>query len=107
MDSFKHLSIADAKQLLETSSPVLVDIRDPQSFNAGRIAGAIHLDNNGIGDFIQDQEYDVPIIVCCYHGNMSQQAAQFLIEQGFDEVFSLDGGFTEWAQVYPAIVETG
>ncbi len=43
-----------------------------------------------------DVEFDTPVIVCCYHGISSQQAAQFLIHQGFEEVYSLDGGFEAW-----------
>ena len=102
MDQFKHLAVADARQMLDKEEPVVVvDIRDPESFKQGRIIDALHLDNNGIADFIQANEFEVPIIVCCYHGNMSQQAAQFLVEQGFDDVYSLDGGYTEWVATYP------
>jgi len=43
-------------------------------------------------------------VVCCYHGISSQQAAQFLISQDFTEVYSLDGGFTDWQLQYPDAV---
>jgi thiosulfate sulfurtransferase len=46
-------------------------------------------------------EFDTPVIVCCYHGISSQQAAQFLIHQGFEEVYSLDGGFEAWRKDQP------
>jgi thiosulfate sulfurtransferase len=42
-----------------------------------------------------------PVVVCCYHGNSSQSAAQFLVEQGFTEVYSLNGGFEQWKVSYP------
>ncbi len=32
----------------------------------------------------------------CYHGISSQGAAQYLINQGFDAVYSVDGGFEAW-----------
>jgi rhodanese-related sulfurtransferase len=32
---------------------------------------------------------------------LSKQAAQFLIHQGFEEVYSLDGGFEAWRQNQP------
>lgn len=107
MESFKHISVTDAKQMVDTVTPVLIDIRDAASYQQGRMAGARHLDNDGIAGFIQEHEFEEPVIVCCYHGNMSQQAAQFLIEQGFDDVYSLDGGYAEWAQTYPSDIETG
>jgi thiosulfate sulfurtransferase len=43
----------------------------------------------------------VPVIVCCYHGVSSQQAAQFLIHQGFENVYSMDGGFEAWRKELP------
>ncbi len=32
----------------------------------------------------------------CYHGISSQGAAQYLVNQGFEEVYSVDGGFEAW-----------
>lgn len=105
METFKHLSVDEAPALLADKRTVVIDIRDAESYRNGHIAGASHLDNNGIADFIQQREFDEPIVVCCYHGNMSQSAAAFLIEQGFDEVYSLDGGFEAWAASHPAEVD--
>ena len=39
---------------------------------------------------------DTPVLVYCYHGISSQNAAAFLIERGFETVYSLDGGFEAW-----------
>jgi len=33
---------------------------------------------------LQDADMDAPLIVCCYHGNSSQPASQYFVEQGFD-----------------------
>jgi len=106
MESFKHLSVADARAIMNNERAIVIDIRDPESYRNGHIRGAEHLDNNGIADFIQSREFDDPIVVCCYHGNMSQSAAQFLIEQGFDEVYSLDGGYEVWAASHPDQIDT-
>jgi thiosulfate sulfurtransferase len=45
------------------------------------------------------------MVVVCYHGHSSQQAAAWLAGQGFAEVYSLDGGFTEWEYRLPERVE--
>ena len=101
---FQHLSIESLHQSLSDNKFVVVDIRDPASFQAGHIPGAIHLSNESLPDFLHDADYDAPVVVCCYHGISSQQAAQFLISQDFTEVFSLDGGFTQWQLDYPETV---
>lgn len=84
---------------------VIVDIRDANTFINGHIAGAIHLTNESLPDFLRDADPDVATVVCCYHGISSQQAAQFLVSQDFTDVYSLDGGFTQWQTQFPEDIE--
>ena len=37
-----------------------------------------------------------PVLVVCYHGVSSQQAANVIANQGYDNVYSMDGGFEAW-----------
>ena len=97
MTTYKNISIDDAKQLMAEKGVILADIRDAGSYEASHIKGAIHLTNDNIQDFIRDEDLDTPLIVYCYHGHSSQPAAQFLYQQGFEEVYSLIGGYTAWA----------
>ncbi|MGJ8691769.1 MAG: thiosulfate sulfurtransferase GlpE [Thalassotalea sp.] len=101
VNQFKHLSVNELKQVLADKSHVVLDIRDLASFTNNRIINAIHLTNETIADFMREADFDAPTVVCCYHGISSQQAAQYLISQDFTDVYSLDGGFTEWQSTYP------
>ncbi len=103
MEQFAHISVQEAQQKLCTEQVKIVDIRDEASFNAGHIKDSTHLTNGTLHGFMSSVELDTPVIVCCYHGNSSQQAAQFLIHQGFEEVYSLDGGFEAWRKDYPFV----
>lgn len=96
MEQFAHISVTQAQQKLTETEAKVVDIRDEQSFSAGHIPEATHLTNGSLQRFVAETEFTTPVIVCCYHGISSQQAAQFLIHQGFEEVYSLDGGFEAW-----------
>lgn len=104
-NTFKHLQVNELAKLLETDSPVIADIRDIGSYQAGHIKGAIHLTNESLAEFIRTTDIDAPVVVCCYHGNASQQAAQFLVSQDFTNVYSLDGGFSAWQLQHPEKVE--
>lgn len=101
MTQYARLSTDDALQLMLDGPVNVVDIRDEESFKAGHITDAAHLDNSAVQGFINDADHDVPLIVCCYHGNMSQSAGAFLAERGFAQVYSLDGGYAEWAAKFP------
>jgi thiosulfate sulfurtransferase len=103
--TFKHLQVNDLPALIESGNAVIADIRDANAFNAGHIKGAQHLTNETISEFIRNSDMDAPVVVCCYHGHSSQQAAQYLISQDFTDVYSLDGGFTAWQLQYPELVE--
>ena len=61
----------------------------------------IRFGNENLADFLRDADPDAPVVVCCYHGHSSQQAAQFLVSQDFTQVYSLDGGFTQWQLIHP------
>jgi len=101
MSSYARLSSDDAYQMILDGPVTIVDIRDEESFKAGHMCDAIHMDNSQVQAFIEDTDQSIPLIVCCYHGNMSQSAGAYLAEKGFAEVYSLDGGFAEWAAKYP------
>ena len=101
MQAFQHISVEQTKGRLDSGEIKVVDIRDEPSFESGRIPGAFHLTNGSLVNFMQDNDFDIPVVVCCYHGISSQQAAQYLIHQGFEEVYSMDGGFEAWRNTYP------
>ncbi|MBB1422504.1 thiosulfate sulfurtransferase GlpE [Pseudoalteromonas sp. SG43-7] len=103
--AFKHISITETQALLNKDYVVIADIRDPNSYQAGHIPGSEHLSNANIGEFMMNKEFDQPIIIVCYHGMSSQGAASYLAEQGFEDVYSMDGGFTQWETQLPEQVE--
>ncbi|MBE0508187.1 MAG: thiosulfate sulfurtransferase GlpE [Marinospirillum sp.] len=99
--SFKIIQAQQACELMDQGKVTFVDIRDPQSFDSAHIKNACRLDNANVQDFVQQTDKSQPVVVCCYHGMSSQSAAQFLVDQGFKEVYSLDGGFEFWKTCHP------
>ncbi|SEI61710.1 thiosulfate sulfurtransferase [Allopseudospirillum japonicum] len=107
MAGFKHIQAADAAKMMQKMHVTWVDIRDANSFQQGHILGAQRLDNTNVNAFLAQVDYQNPVIVCCYHGHSSQGAAAFLAEQGFDTVYSLDGGYEVWKLACPHLCESG
>ncbi len=103
MDQFAHISAHDAHQKLAAGAARLVDIRDPQSFETAHAVGAFHLTNGTLVRFMNEVDFDTPVIVMCYHGNSSQGAAQYLVQQGYETVYSIDGGFEGWKLAFPVM----
>jgi thiosulfate sulfurtransferase len=95
-----QIQIHDAKQKLDQKACLFVDIRDPGSYGAAHIPGAVHLHDGNIQEFLQNTAKEQAIVVYCYHGNSSLGATAFLIENGFKDVASMSGGFEAWRRVF-------
>ena len=101
MSQFQHIDIDQAKEYFDTGSAVFLDIRDGESRQEGYIERSVHLTDENAGSFLTSSEKKHPVVVYCYHGNSSQMAAQYLVDHGFAEVYSMDGGFEAWASRHP------
>ncbi len=107
MEQFKTISVTQAYTLCQNQDALVVDIRDAESFVAGHVPGAFHLNYDSLPFLIQHTTCDHPIMVMCYHGHSSKGAAQYLLNQGFNTVYSIDGGFDAWVKTWPENIETG
>ncbi len=101
MSHYSRLPLEDAHQMIIDRPVNIIDIRDSDSYKLSHITEAMHMDNSGVQAFVDETDMDIPLIVCCYHGNMSQSAGAYLAEKGFAEVYSLDGGFAGWQARFP------
>ena len=95
MNKFKNITPQEAKDLL-TKDNYLIDIRDEDSYSSSHIDGALNLGNLDIHEFIRKADKNIPTIIYCYKGISSQDAAEFLISEGFTEVYSIEGGYEFW-----------
>jgi rhodanese-related sulfurtransferase len=76
----------------------LIDVREDHEWSDGRIPGAMHL---GKGIIERDIENTIPdtskkIILYCGGGYRSALAADALQRIGYNNVFSMAGGFSGW-----------
>ena len=94
--SFKEISPEQAWEMVQNGA-MLVDIRDPQRFTYSHAKWAFHLTNQSL-QFEEQVDFDSLIIVSCYHGVSSRNVATFLVEQGYENVFSVIGGFDGWVK---------
>jgi thiosulfate sulfurtransferase len=101
MSNLQRINIEQAHTLISEQAPVIVDVRDANAFQAAALDGAVNLNNDTVKAFLENTARDQPILVYCYHGNSSLNAAQFLADQGFEQVMSMEGGFEAWRQRYP------
>ena len=95
--SYKEITPQQAWEMVQQGA-VLADIRDDAHFTLSHPKGAFHLTNQSFLQFEELVDFDSPIIVSCYHGVSSKNVATFLVEQGYENVFSVIGGFDGWVK---------
>jgi len=100
MSEITSITPADVMPKIDQGA-YLVDIRDINSYQKHHIKHSHRIDNENLPAFLQEADMEKPIIVCCYHGVSAIQAAGFLAQQGFDEVYSVEGGFAAYSLQQP------
>ncbi|OOF36580.1 thiosulfate sulfurtransferase GlpE [Rodentibacter heidelbergensis] len=93
--SFKEITPQQAWEMVQQGA-ILADVRDAQRYTYSHPKGAFHLTNQSFLQFEELVDFDTPIIISCYHGISSRNVATFLTEQGYENVYSIIGGFDGW-----------
>jgi rhodanese-related sulfurtransferase len=96
----REVSVAEARQKLETRKTHVIDVREESEWAAGHARGAEHL---GKGVIERDIEARVPdrnagIILYCGGGFRSALAADSLQKMGYTNVASMAGGWRAWQE---------
>ena len=86
---------------------VFLDVREPDEWQAGHIAGAVHIPLADLPARVGELSPDDDLVVICRSGARSGRAVAWLNQNGFD-VLNVDGGMVAWAASGQAMVsETG
>jgi len=83
------------KELVEGGQAQLVDVREPYEWDAGRIAGAVHINLERLAGNPEEIDRDTPVIFQCRVGNRSGLAMQAFRAAGYD-AYNLEGGIEAW-----------
>ena len=95
---YEQISQTEALEIMNTQENyIIVDVRTPEEFLTGHIAGAVNLPNEEIGTepIPLLPQKDQLILVYCRSGNRSRQASRKLSELGYTNVREF-GGINTW-----------
>ena len=80
-------------------SNVIIDVRTPQEFNDGFIRNAVNINIYDSNDFIEKVKSfskKDEIYLYCKSGARSSAACEIMGQLGFENVYNLEGGITDW-----------
>jgi rhodanese-related sulfurtransferase len=90
----------------QRTKPVMLDVREPWEFQLNHIEGSIHIPMALIPARLEDLDPASEMVVICHHGARSFQAASFLEQRGFDNLYNLESGVDGWAKTVDPTMPT-
>ncbi len=96
----KQIGVEEARQMLENSGTVVLDVRESEEWRQGHLPQALGIPRGFLELRVEEKIPDrkTPIIVQCASGTRSLLAARNLREMGYENLYNLQGGFTAWKE---------
>jgi len=94
----REVDTAAASESIGQPGVVVLDVREPDEFEQGAIAGAVHIPRGHLESKIESTipKLDTPVVVYCAGGTRSAFAADTMQQLGYTDVVSVIGGFGRW-----------
>lgn len=98
----KNIDTKEAKELLDKGHDFIVlDVRTPEEFNSGHIEGAVNINvyDDDFSGQVDQLDKDKTYIVHCaanVENGRSAKSIGIMVDLGFKNIMSMDGGFTQW-----------
>lgn len=90
-----EVSVAQAAELQERGA-FLVDVRQPEEFAEGHIAGSTLIPLDDLESRLAEVPRDRAVVVVCHSGNRSRHGRDILLQAGYSQAVSMSGGLSAW-----------
>ncbi|MBK6342418.1 MAG: rhodanese-like domain-containing protein [Flavobacteriales bacterium] len=102
----QELTPSEFQRIAALGTHQLIDVRTPQEFSSGHIAGAINIDWTAANYEASFSRIDAsrPVLLYCHSGGRSEQALEHLVGKGY-RVQHLEGGIAAWRKAGFVVVK--
>jgi rhodanese-related sulfurtransferase len=112
IDQIRPAAFAQWTAAQACTAPLVLDVRETWEFNTAAIRpldGAqafdvLSIPMQDIPTRLAELPKDRPIACLCHHGARSQRVAQYLAQNGFEQVVNIAGGIHAWSDEADASV---
>ena len=96
---------AQLEQALAANSVDLIDIREPDEFASGHIAGARNLPLSKLDPKTLAQPHDKPIVLMCRSGRRTAATLSAALEAGATNIVHYPGAILDWTNAGKPVVK--
>lgn len=83
---------AKAKQMADAGA-IFVDVRSPGEYNLGYVPYAVNIPLQEVPRRLAELPKDKDLLIYCKSGRRSASATNYLLQNGYEKVFNVAGGF--------------
>ena len=94
----KNITPAKAQELLGKDGFQFLDVRTPEEREMASVTGFELLDQALAQKILNEWQKDTPLVFMCHFGGRSAQACEYFAQQGFQQVYNVQGGIDAWSQ---------
>ena len=99
-EPYWRISLDEAKAMLDGGNAVVIDVRQPDEWAAGRVAGAIHIPVDDVLGRIDELPGDKDLLFICAQGVRSGLACEMAAAMNLatDRLYNIEDGTPAWIQ---------
>jgi rhodanese-related sulfurtransferase len=94
------------RQAKQDPTVFLLDVRTPEEFAAGHIAGAVNIPYNQVATHLQEIPRDKEVVLYCKSGRRAGLAAESLAASGYTQLAHLEGDIQGWTAAGRPVVSS-
>jgi len=98
LDLAADVNVQTVAEVKGRADVTVLDVREQWEYDEGHIPGVVLIPLGELPNRLSEVPTDKTVIVTCRTGNRSSQAANFLRQNGFDNVHNMLGGIVAWEQ---------
>jgi rhodanese-related sulfurtransferase len=94
-----HTISCSQARAMQAQGAFILDVREPWELEIAAINGALNIPMQSIPAALGALPKEQAIMMICHHGIRSMPVARFLEQQGFDDLFNVQGGTDAWSRL--------
>ena len=95
-EPFKRINTVAAKELIEEGTVAVIDVRNPDEYEAGHVPGAKLIPIDDLFSRVDELESGKQLMFVCAVGVRSALACEVAVACGHSDVYNLEGGTEAW-----------
>ena len=94
----KNITPAEAKEMIGKDGYHFLDVRTPDEIETAKVDGFELLDQALAQKILNEFDKETHMVFMCHYGGRSAQAAEYFAQQGFGNIYNVQGGIDAWSQ---------